>query len=161
MNPFGTKGYSPAKSLRRYGFTIGGRVLAGWLLGLRFLTTVMPDFTTMKPNTATCLVLAGLSLWLLRFRANQCVQLSPWLRWFAQICAMLVAFLALLTLGEHFLHLNLGLDQTLLRHTLTDVRLPPERLQDMVSIAVWMAESSSTLIASYGTDPAGVRRLGL
>jgi PAS domain S-box-containing protein len=138
MNRTAIKGSALAKSLQRYGFisslagpiamAVGGLVLAGWLLGLRFLATVMPDFTTMKPNTAACLVLAGLSLWLLRFRSNHGVELNPEHRQFAQICALLVAFLGLLTLGEHLLNLNLGLDQLLLRDTLTDVRLPAGRM---------------------------------
>jgi two-component system sensor histidine kinase/response regulator len=138
MNPTAIKDTALTKSLRRYGYisslagliamAVGGLVLAGWLLGWRLLTTVMPGFTTMKPNTAACLILAGLSLWLVRFRSNQDFQLGPGHRRFAQTCAILVAFLGLLTLGEHLLNLNLGLDQMLLRDTLTDVRLPPGRM---------------------------------
>ena len=138
MNRTALEGTALPKSLTRYGLisslagpfamAVGGLVLAGWLLGLRFLASVMPDFTTMKPNTAACLVLAGLSLWLLRLRSNQAVAFNPAPRRLAQICALLVAFLGLLTLGEHLLNLNLGLDQMLLRDTLTDVRLAPGRM---------------------------------
>src|ERR1700760_4628630 len=138
MNHTARKGTALPKSVRRYGFiyswagplamAVGGLVLAGWLLGLRFVASVMPDFTTMKPNTAACLVLAGLSLWLLRLRSNQGVAFKPVHPRFAQICALLVAFVGLLTLGEHLLNLNLGLDQIWLRDTLTDVRLPPGRM---------------------------------
>ena len=116
MNSTAIKGTALPKSLRRYGFisslagplamVVGGLVLAGWLLRLRFLASVMPDFTTMKPNTAACLVLAGLSLWLLRLRSNQGIAFNPVHPRFAQICALLVAFLGLLTLGEHLLSLN-------------------------------------------------------
>ena len=93
------------KALQRYGFVsslagaiamaVGGLVLVGWLFGVRALASVMPDYTTMKPNTAVCLVLAGLSLWLLRFRSNQGVEFNPEHRRFGQICAVLVAFLGL------------------------------------------------------------------
>ena len=49
-------------------------MLVGWLLGIRTLTSVMPHYTTMKPNTAFCFILAGLSLWLLRIPSNQAVE---------------------------------------------------------------------------------------
>src|SRR5271165_4667001 len=101
---------------------VGGLVLAGWLLGIRTLMSVMPGYVTMKPNTAFCFVLAGLSLWLLRYPSSQAVEISPRHGRLAQICAVLVAFIGLLTLGECFLNLDLGIDQTLLRDTLTDAR---------------------------------------
>jgi hypothetical protein len=90
------------------------------MLGIRTLASVMPHYTTMKPNTAFCFILAGLSLWLLRLRSSQAVEFNPKHGRLGQICAVLVAFLGLLTLGEIFLNLNLGIDQTLLRDTLTE-----------------------------------------
>jgi PAS domain S-box-containing protein len=164
MNLTTTKGTVPPKLLRRYGFisslagpiamVVGGLVLVGWLLGLRTLATVLPDFTTMKPNTAVCLVFAGLSLWLLRLRSNQGVQLNPQHRRLAQICAMLVAFLGLLTLGEHLLHLNLGLDQMLVRDTLTDVRLPPGRMSIPAAFGLLALGSSLFFLGSKGPHGA-------
>jgi two-component system, sensor histidine kinase and response regulator len=108
--------------------TVGGLVLVGWLLGIRTLASVFPHYTTMKPNTAVCFVLAGLSLWLLRTPSSQSVEFNPKHGRLGQICAVLVAFLGLLTLGEIFLSLNFGIDQILLRDTLTDPRLPPGRM---------------------------------
>jgi PAS domain S-box-containing protein len=106
----------------------GVLVLVGWLLGVRTLTSVVPQYTTMKPNTAFCFVLAGLSLWLLRLRLSPVVKSNSKHALLGQICAVFVAFLGLLTLGEWLFNLNLGIDQTLLRDTLTDTRVPPGRM---------------------------------
>ncbi len=133
---------------------VGGLVLAGWLLGFRFAASVMPDFTTMKPNTAACLVLAGLSLWLLRLRSNQGVAFNPAHRRFAQICAMLVAILGLLTLGEHLLNLNLGIDQMLLRDTLTDSRVPPGRMSIPAAFGLFTLGSSLLFLGTKGPHGA-------
>src|SRR5271157_5811588 len=102
---------------------VGGLVLAGWLLGIRTLMSVMPGYVTMKPNAAFCFVLAGLSLWLLRIPPGQAIEFNPKHGRVGQICALLVAFLGLLTLGEYFLNLNLGIDQMLLRDKLTDAQV--------------------------------------
>src|SRR5580692_3081968 len=93
-----TKGAAQPKVLQRYGFisslagpvamAIGGLVLVGWVLGVRRLASVMPEYTTMKPNTALCLVLAGLSVWLLRFRPNPGVEVSPSQLALGRICAL-------------------------------------------------------------------------
>ena len=138
MNTSTTKGSVGPNVAQRYEFissfagpiamAVGGLVLVGWLLGMRTLASVFPHYTTMKPNTAVCFVLAGLSLWLLRLPLSQAVEFNPKHGRLGQICAVLVAFLGLLTLGEIFLNLDLGIDQMLLRDTLTDPRLPPGRM---------------------------------
>ena len=147
-----TKGAAQPKALQRYAFisslagpvamAIGGLVLVGWVLGVRRLASVMPEYTTMKPNTALCLVLAGLALWLLRLRPNQGVELNPKHRRLGQICAVMVAFLGLLTLGEHLFKLNLGIDQMLLRDTLTDARVPPGRMSIPAAFGLFTLGSS-------------------
>src|ERR1700732_754376 len=118
MNTSTTKGSVGPNVAQRYGcissfagpiaMAVGGLVLVGWLLGISTLTSVFPHYTTMKPNTAFCFVLAGLSLWLLRLPSSQAVEFNPKHGRLGQICAVLVAFLGLLTLGEIFLTLNLG-----------------------------------------------------
>src|ERR1700739_4269190 len=151
MSASATKASVRQAALQRYGFVaslagpiamvVGGLVLLGWVLRARTLTSVMPDYTTMKPNTALCLVLAGLSFWLLRFRSHSCVEVSPKQRSLGQIGALLVAFLGLLTLGEIFFHLNLGIDQMLLRDTWTDPRVPPGRMSIPAAFGLLMIGS--------------------
>ena len=45
---------------------VGSLVLLGWWLGIPTLTSVFPGLATMKPNTALCFVLVGLSLFLIQ-----------------------------------------------------------------------------------------------
>ena len=152
MNTNTTKGSVEPNVAQRYGFissfagpiamAVGILVLVGWLLGIRTLTSVFPHYTTMKPNTASCFVLAGLSLWLLRLPSSQAVEFNPKHGRLGQICAVLVAFLGLLTLGEIFLNLNLGIDQMLLRDTLTDPRLPPGRMSIPCAFGFFILGSS-------------------
>jgi two-component system sensor histidine kinase/response regulator len=152
MNTDTRKGSVQSNVLQRYGFisscvgpiamAVGGLVLVGWLLGIRMFTSVMPHYTTMKPNTAFCLVLAGLSLWLLRLRSSEAGELSPKHGRLGQICAVVVAFLGLLTFGEIFFNLNLGIDQIFLRDTFTDPRVPPGRMSIPCAFGFLMLGSS-------------------
>ena len=57
---------------------VGGLVLVGWLSGIRILTTIIPDYATIKPNTAFCFVLAGLSLYLCGVRQVKPARFTPW-----------------------------------------------------------------------------------
>jgi hypothetical protein len=105
MNTNTTKGSVEPNVVQRYGFisssagpiamAVGGLVLVGWMLGIRTLASVFPHYTTMKPNTAFCFVLAGLSLWLLRLPSSQAVEFNPKHGRLGQICAVLVAFIVL------------------------------------------------------------------
>src|SRR3984893_14751068 len=152
MNTNTTKGSVEPNVAQRYGFisssagpiamAVGGLVLVGWMLGMRTLASVFPHYTTMKPNTAFCFVLAGLSLWLLRLPSSQAVEFNPKHGRLGQICAVLVAIIGLLTLGEIFLNLNLGIDQILLRDTLTDSRVPPGRMSIPCAFGFIMLGSS-------------------
>jgi two-component system sensor histidine kinase/response regulator len=133
------KGSGQSKVVDRYGFIsrsagpiamgVGSAVLLGWLLGIRTLTNVMPGFATMKPNTAFCFVLAGLSLFLSQRPSIQSVDAKINFRLLGQICALFTACVGLLTLGEYGLNFNLGIDQALLKDGWTDARLaPPGRM---------------------------------
>ena len=90
--------------------TVGAVVIAGWLLNIPTLKSISPNWVTMKFNTAACFFLAGLSLWLLRDE-----EAPKKRRWAGRICAAVVALVALLTLSEYVLHVDLGIDQLVLR----------------------------------------------
>jgi PAS domain S-box-containing protein len=102
---------------------VGGLVVVGWLSGIRILTTIIPEYATIKPNTAFCFVLAGFSLYLLRRPPSEAGQIQPIYGRLGQLCAVLVAGVGLLTLGEYSFHLNFGIDQALLRDTWTDASI--------------------------------------
>src|SRR6266850_5367800 len=86
---------------------VGTVVLAGWLLDITRFKSIHGDIT-MKANTALLLVLSGLSLCLLNLDQGK----RP-LRIAAKVCAAFVAILGLLTLSEHLIGWNLGIDQLL------------------------------------------------
>ena len=86
---------------------VGALVLAGWLLDITKFKSIHGDIT-MKANTAILLVLSGLSLCLLHLDPEKKA-----LRIAAEVCAAVVAILGLLTLSEHVMGWNLGIDQLL------------------------------------------------
>jgi PAS domain S-box-containing protein len=141
--------------VRRYGFissvaglivvAVGVLVIIGWLLGIRVLASVIPDYATIKVNTAVCFVLAGLSLWLLRHPSVQTVGFHPHLGRMGQICALLVGFVGLVTIGEYCLRLNLGIDEALLRDTWTDIRISPPGRMSIATAFEFFALGSSLL----------------
>ncbi len=86
---------------------VGTLVLAGWLLDITRFKSIHGDII-MKANTALLLVLSGLSLCLFNLDVEKKV-----LRTAAKVCAAVVAVVGLLTLSEHLVGWNLGIDQLL------------------------------------------------
>ena len=106
--------------------SLGLLVLVGWALGLARLTVVAPGLASMKPNTAACLALCGLSLWCWcgdasgKFRGHAT---------FAAKCfALLAVFVGLATLAEYMFHSNFGIDQLLFVDRFGDGHSLPGRM---------------------------------
>lgn len=95
---------------------VGCLVLAGWVLDITALKSVLPGFVTMKANTAVAFILAGVSLWIL---STEHAGLRT--RRIASACALIVALIGLLTLGEYLLGWDLGIDQLLIKEELGTV----------------------------------------
>src|SRR5436305_2896109 len=87
---------------------IGALALAGWILGVEQLKSVVPGVVTMKTNTALCLVVAGPALAILARPGSSSRAVLA-----ARIGAGLVGVLALLVLSEYISGRNLGIDQLL------------------------------------------------
>src|SRR6185436_2776292 len=91
-------------------------VLVGWAFDIAALKSVLPSLVTMKANTALAFCLAGLSLRLLDAerpaRSRYTLERSLGL-----LCALAVALLGLLTLGEHIFGWDIGIDQLLFSDT--------------------------------------------
>jgi len=100
--------HAVAKVASIAGIAIGLLVLLGWILHIQVLTSIVPGYQTMKPNTAFCFALSGLSLWLLNDRC-----LNAKRRLAAKILAALVALAGGLTICERRLGWNLGIDDLL------------------------------------------------
>jgi diguanylate cyclase (GGDEF)-like protein len=93
---------------------IGVVVLAGWLLDVPVLRTVLPGWTTMKVNTACMFTVLGAGLWCATFRASLAAGL---IRRLGAVLAILVGGL---TLIEYVMSVDLAIDLLLpfsLQHT--------------------------------------------
>ncbi len=88
---------------------VGCLALAGWMLDIPTLESVFPNLATMKANPALGLVAAGVSLWLVIERPPRRARLV------AQVCALTVAMIGLLTLSEYLFSRSLGIDELLFR----------------------------------------------
>lgn len=89
---------------------IGGLVLASWIFDVSSLKSIFPATPQMVPNTALAFILIGVSLRLLLSAEPPSRNRK---RRIAQLCAITVGLLAMLTLVEYALGLNLGVDQLL------------------------------------------------
>ena len=89
-------------------FCIGLIGLLGWILDSDLLKRVYPSLVTMKANTAVCLILACVSLFLIEDRSA-----SPLKRGISHLLAALVIAVGLITLSEHLFGWNTGLDRLL------------------------------------------------
>ena len=92
-----------------FSIAVGLLGLVGWTLGIAVLKSVIPGQVVIKPNAAVALVLCGCSLWLLRSRDGQPPQGIRKLA--GQVLASVVALVGLLSLSEHLVGWDLGIDQ--------------------------------------------------
>ncbi len=92
------------------------------VVGLKFriaiLKSIIPGQPVIEMNAAVCLVLFGLSLWLLRKTDHEFSSRAK--RLFGQIIAGIGALVGLLSLTEHLFGWNLGIDQLLFREPAAD-----------------------------------------
>lgn len=87
---------------------LGAAALAGWVLDIAFLKSVLPGGVTMKVNTALGMLLTGFALALLaRETAGSATRL------FALVLACWTVTMGFLTLAETFFALDLHIDQWL------------------------------------------------
>src|ERR1043165_5045641 len=118
----------PDKQLMRYravtiglavfAFCIGGAALLGWILENPYLKRIHPSLVTMKANTAVCLMLVGVSCMLINDRSPSQIK-----RGLIKLFAALVALVGLITLSEHVVGWNTGLDQLLFHESAAEAGL--------------------------------------
>ncbi|MDH6097545.1 ATP-binding protein [Anabaenopsis sp. FSS-46] len=109
---------------------VGVLVLFGWLFDIELIKTCgNTSLVTMKPNTALCFVLSGISLWMsqskLSRKSNSTI---PYLSC-SRICAASVTLIGLLTLAQYLFGWNFGIDELLFQEQPTAVLTsPPGRM---------------------------------
>jgi PAS domain S-box-containing protein len=83
--------------------------IAGWVLGIQPLTSVIPGAVEMKFNTATCILLCGTALFILAHRTG------AGLEGLARAMAALAAGVGAATLSEYLFGWQLGIDELVLK----------------------------------------------
>lgn len=124
---------------------VGNLALLGWLLGIPAFTSVLPGLATMRPNTALCFVLTGISLWLIQPRSSERGNANYHI-YTARVLSGAVGLVGLLTLAEHLFQLNLDMDEVLFRRTLeaTGV-LHPGRMAGATALGFLLLSTSVLL----------------
>ena len=89
---------------------LGASGLIGWAFDIPALKSVFPGLVSMKPNTASGMILGGATLAILSWR-----KIGAPHRFCASVLSMVITALGALTLGEYFFGWNLGIDELLFR----------------------------------------------
>ncbi|MCS6793102.1 MAG: ATP-binding protein [Oscillatoriaceae bacterium SKW80] len=108
---------------------IGCLVLIGWQFDIEFFKNFWIGGGNMKPITALCFILSGLSSWLWHKQLS-----SPLTRRVAQICALAVLFVGVLGLSEYGFGWNSGLSQLLFQESTTSQSpsiIPPLKIDEL------------------------------
>lgn len=95
---------------------VGIAVLVGWVFDVQALKSILPQFVAMKANTALGFVFAGLALNLsINAQAPRGGRIPQVAQAVANILAMTMAVIGLVTLLEYVLGQDFGIDQWLIR----------------------------------------------
>src|SRR4030095_3259774 len=87
---------------------VGGVVLLGWTFAIPSLTGVIPDQLSMEANSALAAVIGGTAVLL-----TSGSKVGPIRRLIANLGALTLVVLGLLTICEYAFHLDLGIDRIL------------------------------------------------
>ncbi|HLM25288.1 MAG TPA: ATP-binding protein [Pyrinomonadaceae bacterium] len=96
-------------------FCIGAAAFLGWVLQNDTLKRIHPSLVTMKANTAVCLMLISAAVVLIQDPSRSTVK-----RRLIQLFAAIVSLIGWITLSEHLLGWNSGLDQLLFHESLKE-----------------------------------------
>ena len=127
-------------------------VLAGWTFDLPVLTGLSGDIT-MKANAALALLAAGVALFLLTSNRPAARTIGP-------LGALLATALGALTLSEHVVGWNLGIDELLFRElpgaaaTTSPGRMGPNASLSLTlgGIALWLLYRGGLLLTTWWRD---------
>jgi PAS domain S-box-containing protein len=125
---------------------VGLAVLIGWMFDMLLLKSLMPGWAAMKPNTAVALLLAAVALWPLAAPASESLAKRP-RRWLVRIAAGGITLIGALTLAQHTLGLNLGLDSLLFREANSANTPWPGRMSPLAATDFLLLGSALLLIS--------------
>jgi len=124
---------------------VGALALLGWALHWPALRSVLPGKVTMKPNTALCLALAGMGLWLVARRTGR--RRGP----VVIACGAVVVVVGLATLAEYAFGLDLRIDEVLFEDLPNGVGTPaPGRMAPSTALCLVTAGALLVLLERRG-----------
>ncbi|MEY2439869.1 MAG: hypothetical protein QOI34_1254 [Verrucomicrobiota bacterium] len=117
---------------------LGGVALAGWLLHVESLKSIIPGAAAMKPNMAAGFLVCGTALALVsRMTSTKSIRI------YAMAIAATVVGLAVLTLGEHFFSWDFPIEQWLVSDQRGPLRTPhPGRMAAASALGFLLAGSA-------------------
>jgi PAS domain S-box-containing protein len=127
-------------------------VMTGWWLHIATLTSIVPGLVTMKPNTALCILLAGIALLILRVPVNDPAQQKSASIWVARICALTIVVIGLVSFIERLSGRDLGIDLLFFRNTLIGTGVPHPGLMAMAASVVFFVLGAALLALDVETS---------
>ncbi len=113
---------------------MGAAVLFGWALDITLLKSLLPEYVTVKANTAIGMILLATAT-----AATLRPHPKRWRLWLAYGCAAFAALLAVLTLLEYSLHVDYGIDQFLfIDRVPLNANFPPGRFAPITAVCFIM-----------------------
>jgi PAS domain-containing protein len=119
---------------------VGVLVLVGWFIGSDALKTAVPGGTPMGANAAVCFFLCGVALWLTGGKRGGVA------RRIGQAWAMLAGLIGLASLAQHFLGMDLGIEQFLLREMPAPGVAHPGRMPPVAAAGFVLASCALLLL---------------
>jgi len=114
--------------------SVGSVVLVGWAFNVSMMKTVLPGLASMKPNTAICIALTGISLWLLAAQEDGKSK-GRFALGASKTLALIVFGIGVATLCETFFGWNLHIDQLLFKDLVPDGHSIPGRMAPHTAIS--------------------------
>ncbi|MFZ6025549.1 MAG: PAS domain-containing sensor histidine kinase [Bacteroidota bacterium] len=124
---------------------LGTIVITGWVLKIRFLTTILPAYVSMKFNTALLFVLIGIIL--------HSIVTEKWI-WVRTIFSLLLLVTGITTFLQSILGFNAGIDELFVKdyYVVSDGSFAPGRMAQGTSFSFFLLGVAFLLINT--TDKA-------
>ena len=115
---------------------IGAFVMGAWLFKWPPLLTVVPYSVPMQFNTAVCIFICGVCLWILYHKDT----------FYSALLGVIPGLIGLLTLWQYHSDVNFGIDELFVKHFITDNTASPGRMSPNAALCFCLASVAFTHI---------------
>lgn len=128
---------------------LGVIFILGWAFDIAILKSPGPDFSTIKSNVGLAFIFIGISIWL-----EQTNRVNRKYKRLAPILAYITAIIGILTITEYLFHINLGIDQILLKENLGAINTSsPNRMGIITAVNLLIAGITLILMDKKVSPP--------